>query len=288
MFINEVAFVISSMYLMFILCPQDISSQTLSADSIFYLARNVEPGYYYYIETEEGLVEMFEHYKLIYENQDALDAAKIKAAYELYRCYKYGSGTEQNDDKANEYMNSGIVLAQQFLSGAEQKDRANVLCSLGQIYELRGMDETALDLYKKAADLNNAEGMYLYGDLLRLGLNSGMIDQRTGLTWIEKSAQNGYYQAPSVIGWLYFYGDTDWERNYEKAIPWLKESSKYDEESCLLLGKSYFYGLGVEQDYAQAINYLSKTHFGEANYLLAQCYALGLGINTDREQATHE
>lgn len=284
---NRVSFVISSIISIFLLCQQGANAQMLSADDILCIARNEDAGYYYILGTEKGYAEMFEHYKSLYENPVASEANKIKAVQELCNCYKYGLGTVKDDVKAIECMNKVTVKAQHFLSGTEQQDRSIVLCCLGQIYELRGMYEDALDLYKKAADLNNAEGMYLYGDLLRLGLIPGKRDEKTGYTWIEKSAQNGYYQAPSIIGWLYFYGDVNWERNYEKAVPWLLESSKYDAESCFLIGKMYFYGLGLEQDYAQALKYLSKAHGGEANYLLAQCYALGLGTKKNGEKASY-
>lgn len=163
---------------------------------------------------------------------------------------------------------------------------AEELVKQGRIYEDDGKDKEALKFYKQAAELNNPEGMFLYGDLLRLRSGNDN-DKKEGYKWIEKAANAGYEEAIPIVGWIYFYGNTVWERDYSKALPYLIKAADYDAESSLLLGKMYFYGLGVEQDYNQALNYLLKSEYkwGETNYLLTQCYVLGLGTEPNQEKA---
>ena len=162
------------------------------------------------------------------------------------------------------------------------------LCRVGRQYEADGKDQEALEYYKKAAELQDPEGMFLYGDMLRF--KPGSIDDKTtGYIWIEKSAKAGYKEAIPIIGWIYFNGGVEWPRDYSKALPYLLESSDFDQESNTLLGKMYFYGLDVTQDYEKALYYLlkSEANWGEVNYLLTQCYALGLGTEQNNERAQH-
>lgn len=179
-----------------------------------------------------------------------------------------------------------LMVYPQDIYAQPQNRSAAELIKQGKIYEEQHREKEALKLYKQAAEMNDPEGMFLYGDLLRFG--KGTLDEkREGYVWIEKAAKAGYEEAVPIIGWMYFYGGEEWPRDYAKSYPYLMKSAEYDSESNLLLGKMYFYGLGVEKDYKRAFHYLEKSdnRWGETNYLLAQCYALGLGTEPSMEKA---
>ena len=179
-----------------------------------------------------------------------------------------------------------LMVYPQDIYAQPQIKSAAELIKQGKIYEEQHREKEALKLYKQAAEMNDPEGMFLYGDMLRFG-DSSLAEKKEGYNWIEKAAKAGYKEAIPVIGWMYFNGGESFDRDYEKAYPYLEEAADYDPEANLLLGKMFFYGLGVEQNYQKAIKYLlkSETNWGDANYLLAQSYALGLGTEENTEVA---
>ena len=79
---------------------------------------------------------------------------------------------------------------------------------------------------------------------------------------------------------------------YSKAIDILEELVSHDyPEALYKLGKCYYYGNGVDQDYKTAFNYLNKSNDMLDYYcedlllLLATCYLKGQGVKKDNERA---
>lgn len=53
-----------------------------------------------------------------------------------------------------------------------------------------------------------------------------------------------------------------------------------------MVGRMYYSGLGVEQDYLEAINYFSKSpKYDESKNMIGVMYALGQGFDQNTEKA---
>lgn len=67
-------------------------------------------------------------------------------------------------------------------------------------------------------------------------------------------AEAGNVKAQYQVGW--YYANT--QRDYAKAIMWLKKSAEEYAPAQYYLGYCYFYGLGVEKDMKQAAYWYEK------------------------------
>lgn len=86
----------------------------------------------------------------------------------------------------------------------------------------------------------------------------------------------------SAVHNLAYYYECNYE--YEKAIEWYKKAAAHgDEDACLQIGNLYYYGNGVEQNYAEAVKWYTQVNDftvnarGEAATNLAHCYYNGWG-----------
>ncbi len=68
-------------------------------------------------------------------------------------------------------------------------------------------------------------------------------------------------------------------------------AKKHDGEACFEIGRRYFEGAGVEQDYKSAIEFFEKaiknSENAEAIYSLAICYEYGYGVAKNQNAAYH-
>ena len=75
--------------------------------------------------------------------------------------------------------------------------------------------------------------------------------------------------------------------NYAKALELYGEAAKQNFSFAKYnLGRCYYYGLGVAQDYCAAVNFFKESEdFAPSLYLLANCYIDGTGVESDVVQA---
>ena len=66
-----------------------------------------------------------------------------------------------------------------------------------------------------------------------------------------------------------------------------KASITGDKYALLMLGKLYYFGEGVDQDYSKVIEYLTKVEndYEEAMIILGNCYLYELGVKKDINKA---
>ena len=115
----------------------------------------------------------------------------------------------------------------------------------------------ALELYREAATLGNAEAMseiahcYLFG----IGVNK---NETLGLEWEIKAAQAGYASAAMSVGDIYAEGVIV-KKDLKKAFEWhLKGAMGGHELSQLYVGEALLKGRGVAKNPESAKEWLAK------------------------------
>ena len=189
--------------------------------------------------------------------QRAAELGHVDATYDLGRFYAWGGqGVQKDAEKAASCYESALTV---YRKEADQGD-PHALLKLGDAYRIGGGVppdcNKAIQLYKKAASLGNAESMF----------------------W---------------IGFLYEY--VDLENNdlagYDKAVYWYKQASALENAAALhQLGEFYEVGRGVEQDYREAFSNYEKSAFlcdFLSQYMVGYFYEQGLGVSCDYAKAAY-
>jgi len=100
------------------------------------------------------------------------------------------------------------------------------------------------------------------------------VDHSEALKWLSKAGAKGHY--PEIdVGILHYNSG-----HYYEAVKCVKQhaadcGSEFGPVE-LYLGKCYFYGAGVQRDYAEAARWLLASMDDEACYLLDYIYTIGL------------
>ncbi|WP_235554102.1 tetratricopeptide repeat protein [Niabella agricola] len=202
---------------------------------------------------------------------------EMNAAYELGRCYKFGTGIAQDPDKAIEYLKK-----------AAEVSNPKALTELALSYErAEGVvedREKALEYMERAAALNYTYAQYATGRYYLHGYVQA--DSTKGLEWLEKAAASEYPYALLELGDYYMF-DYDRVEQYEKALDYYrraKDQQVYSDG----LGLCYEYGIGTEVAPVAAFNaYTLAAEYGNSNakYRLGRCYYEGFGTDKNLEAA---
>lgn len=118
----------------------------------------------------------------------------------------------------------------------------------------------AMHWFKKAVDnTNDAKAQFFIG----LMYKSGLGVQRNGdvaLSWIRKSADQGYSKAQNNLGLMYYKGEIV-DQNYNEALMWFKKSAKNDGngEALYNIGSMYYIGLGIVKNINLALSYFTES-----------------------------
>ena len=103
-----------------------------------------------------------------------------------------------------------------------------------------------------------------------------------------KSAEQGNADAQCNLGKCYYNGEGV-KQDYEKAAEWyLKSAEQGDAEAQYNLGICYENGKGVKQDYEKAVEWCLKSAeqgHAEAQFKLGECYYDGEGVKQDYKKA---
>ncbi len=247
------------------------------------------------------------------EIEAAAREAEANEYYELGRAYLYGlNGTEINLATASDNFEKAVELG---------KEDANFY--LGLLYHEYSYpeqnDEMAKNHYKKCegnpyaninlgffyADENEAEADVtkaeeIYQTVIEQGCVEGYIgkafmeeDYDTKLEYFNKVVEEGnepFYIALAMneIGYMYQEG-MGVEQDYAKALEWLEKAADFGNSSAMNnIGYSYYYGVGVEQDYAKALEWFEKAadlRNSSAMDWIGSIYREGLGVEQDYTKA---
>ena len=212
--------------------------------------------------------------------------------YNLGYCYYHGRGVPRDYAKAVEYFRRCLELgrdavaelnlglryfygegveqndaeALRYLSMAREDGDTEAAAYIGCLYYLgRGVRRNrrrAEALFEEACR-NDADGTNRYWIAKGLQLQSHPKAARTMLAfrYMRESAELGHASACCDLGHCYYWG-LGTEKNYADAVVWFRrclELDAEDEVAAFNLGLRYYYGEGVEQDDAEAWRYLSQS-----------------------------
>lgn len=145
--------------------------------------------------------------------------------------------------------------------------------------------EEALHWYKEAAEGGNFNDWYEVGHMYWEGLGTEK-DPAYAVSCYERELARDpdHMGGNNHLGRAYFLGQGV-PQDYAKAFHYLsvahdKKGSKW---GALYLAKCCFYGLGAPQDYAKALQFLGEVSWNnqEADYMRGCIYAQGLGVPAD-------
>lgn len=107
--------------------------------------------------------------------------------------------------------------------------KAQVL--LAEILDRSEFDEEAIELYRKAAEQGDADGMFGLGAMMVAGEGLKQKDVEGGRKWILKAAQMGHAQATNAIAHAYMkaqLGFSQADADSEAALQWVRKAVDND------------------------------------------------------------
>lgn len=197
-------------------------------------------------------------------------AAKVNLGY----CYCNGLGVAVDESK-------GIELYKE----AAEKGNVTALFNLGMCYKSGyGVEkdlEKSIECFQNAGKEGHGRAFYelgiIYEEELEFKRNIGFA-----VDCYQRAINNGYLQASSKLAQIYF------ERGEsKKAWLWLDKGIE-NQEVLFTIGKYYYDGKYVEQNYSKAVRYFSnsaKQGFPLAQYYMGLCFLYGQGLEADEERA---
>ncbi len=250
--------------------------------------------------SEEEMTAHFSKYLSDAEKGD------IIAQYLVGKCFRFGYGTEINDEKA--------VFWYRRAANHGQPNAQNALANC--YLEGAGVEEDhamALDLYQKAAAQGDNVAMLQLGRCYDFGWGTE-IDERKAFELYEEAYANGNNEALRFLANDLYYGigvEEDKEKGFEyfgtaallddvlaqKHLAWIYSFDKEDDfhavfwyqqaadlgdsEAQYWLGYHYQNGQGVQKDMRIALEYFQQSAAGGdplAQVELGQCYRSGKGV----------
>lgn len=142
----------------------------------------------------------------------------------------------------------------------------------------------AVDYLKPCVEAGDSNSQLLMGRLYLNGNNSD--NYKKGFRLVKDAAKQGNEKAACDLGILYKYGK-GCKLNFDKSRRWFRKASKLgSDKAAYSLGYLYYKGLGtLAQDYSEAVKWFQKSEYPMAVHWLAQCYYFGYGVPQDKALA---
>ena len=248
------------------------------------------------IGRKEGEVQAEQYFKQALNGFIKLDKDinDPKLEYRMGYMFYQGIGTEQDTEKALEYLKKATV-----------KGHTYAEWMIGKIYLERGEKEDGINWLKKAAEHEAAQqesgcAQYYLGKMYLLGEDTERNIEEA-VKWFEKASENGNQYAQYQLGKIYLTG-INGNQNMKKALEWLKKSAEQNNQYAqYMLGKIYMNGVGVEKNLQEAVKWFEKSaeqENGYAQYYLGKIYLqsrdmekagewIGRAIRNRNEAAIH-
>ena len=180
------------------------------------------------------------------------------------------------------HMGTDDVMALRWLRPAAEEGHGGAQINLGHMYaEGLGVpkdDAEAARLFRLAADQGFAQAQYNLGVMYLQGLGVPK-DTAEAARWFRLAIAQGHLGAWAALG----------RTGSQHTLSSSSEAAEQDDaDAQYSLGQKYDYGLGVEQDYAEAVRlYRMAAEHGlaGAQYSLGLKYGLGQGVGEDDAEA---
>lgn len=199
-----------------------------------------------------------------------------KLEYRMGYMFYQGIGTEQDTEKALEYLKKATV-----------KGHTYAEWMIGKIYLERGEKEDGINWLKKAAEHDNPLAQYTMGKLYLKG-EKVEKDPMKVKELFQKAAQQEHEYAQYYLGKMYLLGE-DTERNIEEAVKWFEKASENGNQYAQYqLGKIYLTGINGNQNMKKALEWLKKSaeqNNQYAQYMLGKIYMNGMGVEKNLQES---
>lgn len=145
--------------------------------------------------------------------------------------------------------------------------------------------DKAIEWYEKAAEQGYVNAQYNLG-IIHHTPSFGRYNPAKALEWYLRAAEQSDEQAKVEIGALYYRGEGV-KKDYEKALEMFMAVDDHPE-SQFYIAKIHDHGLGVKQDFAEAIKWYkkgAKQDHPVCLYNLGSIYGNGDGVKPDKDAA---
>lgn len=229
-------------------------------------------------ETEEQIKTMYE------ENLPLAKEGNLEALFQIAEAYRKYASYYDDDTVGNE----AVVLYQNL---ADQ-GHGSALCQLGHFYDdgeyFERDKEKAAEFFRKAANVNCAEGYYFLGSCFANGDGVSQDDEKSFKAYL-RSAELEDAGGMAKTGILYYEGKGV-KQDYNQAYFWLQKAYLNSEDWGLYyLGVCYLNGLGTTINEKKGFQILERANEqfcykqDEARKLLISCYEKGIGTEKSWE-----
>ncbi len=216
---------------------------------------------------EENVVEEDENEEIKWLKL-AADDGNGKAQCKLGCLYRNGEVVDKDE-----------LLALKYLKMSADNGCLDGMYELAMGYLLDFLNEKAtrdnnnqfLSILKMAAQKGHCPSQYLLSGAYKNGWCNVKEDKREAFRWTKKAAENESTHPESIRSLSMAF---DWWNSHRNAM--------FD------LGRYYYFGDDVEEDYDEAFKWLKKAALADhtkAQGMLALCYYLGRGVSENDEKA---
>lgn len=160
------------------------------------------------------------------------------------------------------YHRGDMVGAMEKLRPAADAGHGPSMSLLAEVLDRSGFTEEAVELYRKAADVADPDGMFALSALLAAGRGMARDDARA-YALLEKSAQAGHKQAINVLAQTHIAGGLGrkpFAASDRSGLPWIEKAAANQHLPAVeFLAKGWREGLFGAPDLAKAAAYDKQT-----------------------------
>lgn len=215
--------------------------------------------------------------------QKAWEQGDVDAALSLGRMYSSEGEPLRAVEWFEKAAERGDVMSMMSLSDLYREGAPN----FGEGDDLAPDAERAVSWMRRAAEEHDeAQAMRFLGDMYRKGKIVAR-DMEQALAWYERASENGDRRALCCLADILRTGEGGVAPDPVRARECYLELVKpwgHDEAS-FGLGELYRTGAGVDQDFAQAVEWYEKSDNGSARLALFRMYMNGEGVDRDPDKA---
>jgi hypothetical protein len=211
---------------------------------------------------------------------EAANQNNYQAQINLGLCYEKGLGVKKNMQEAGRWYKK--AADQGSLWGIKNLANISLTSTDSPNSKIK-----AIQLYKQAADLGDAESQRIIGMSMLEGSYGLQQDYDSGYKLIQSSADKGDEGAKAALGFCYFWG-AGVKQDYDKAYRIFSSHAERENMIALAgLGYCYMLGRGAQQDARKAFRLIKKSaESGDMNaaWNLGILYLKGQGVEKDAQE----